>query len=67
MGDIRKGSVRARLNIDENGNVSEVQILSAQGGRIFNRPAIAALKKWRYEATGQRESAIAEIEFSENN
>ena len=67
LGDIRKGSVRARLNIDENGNVSEVQILSAQGGRIFNRPAIAALKKWRYEATGQRESAIAEIEFSENN
>lgn len=65
LSDIRKGSVRARLAIDESGNVTDVTIVGAQGGRLFSRPAIAALKKWRYEPTGQRETTVAEIEFRE--
>lgn len=65
LSDIRKGTVRARLAIDESGNVTDVTIVGAQGGRLFSRPAIAALKKWRYEPTGQRETTVAEIEFRE--
>lgn len=65
LADIHKGSVRAKLAIDEAGNVTDVTIVSAQGGRLFSRPAIAALKKWRYEPTGQRENTTAEIEFRE--
>lgn len=65
LADIHKGSVRAKLAIDEAGNVTDVTIIGAQGGRVFSRPAIAALKKWRYEPTGQKESATAEIEFRE--
>ena len=58
---IEKGSVVARLQIDEKGNVTEVTIVSADPPRVFDRAVIDALKDWKFSAEGEK--YIAEIEI----
>ena len=58
-----QGKVVARLSIDENGNVTEVQIVSSDSPKYFDRPVIAALKLWKFRAEGEKYVAEQEINF----
>jgi periplasmic protein TonB len=43
------GWVKLGFNIDETGNVTDVEVLAAEPGNIFNREAIRALRRWKYQ------------------
>ena len=60
---IEKGSVVARLAIDEKGNVTDVTIVSADPPRVFDRTVIDALRSWKFSAEGEKYVAEIEIGF----
>ena len=62
--NIAKGEVVARLTIDEQGNVIEVIIVSAQPARYFERVVIAALKGWKFAPDGEKYVAEVPIGFT---
>ncbi len=61
---IEKGHVVARLNIDENGNVTDVTIVSADPPRHFDKEVIYALKTWKFRPEGEKYVGEVEINFS---
>ena len=61
---IAKGRVVARLNIDEQGNVTEVIIFSAEPQRYFDRAVISALKGWKFASDGEKYVAEVELNFT---
>ncbi len=44
------GWVKLGFSIDETGAVTDIEVLAAEPARTFNREAIAALKRWKYQA-----------------
>ncbi len=60
---IEKGSVVARVMIDEKGNVTEVIIVSADPPRHFDRAVIDALKNWKFTAEGEKYVGEIEVNF----
>src|SRR3990167_2872864 len=54
--NINAGSVRAKLLIGPDGLVVEVEIVESQPKRVFDRASIEALKAWKFEGTGQKET-----------
>lgn len=61
--DVNSGTVRARLTVNGNGVVTNVEIVSASPPRVFDRAVINALSQWRYEGTGAPSTTLAEISF----
>ena len=59
-----KGRVVARLQIDEKGNVVEVNIVSSEPPRVFDKVVRAALEGWKFKAEGERYVGEVEINFS---
>jgi len=53
---INAGSVRAKLTIGPDGTVLEVEIVESEPKRVFDRASIEALKGWKFEGTGQKET-----------
>lgn len=43
------GWVRLGFTIDESGAVTDVVVLAAEPSRVFDREAITALKRWKYQ------------------
>ena len=43
------GWVRLGFSIDESGAVTDVTVLAAEPARMFEREAMAALKRWKYQ------------------
>ncbi len=48
----QEGQVEIGFTINPDGGVSDVQVISSDPPRIFDRAAIAAMQDWRYEAPG---------------
>ncbi|MBA4218436.1 MAG: energy transducer TonB [Proteobacteria bacterium] len=46
---ISTGVVKAKLSIDANGSVTDVEILEAEPKRVFDRAVKAALMEWKFE------------------
>ena len=46
---ISTGVVKAKLSIEADGKVSDVEILEAEPKRIFDRSVKAALMEWKFE------------------
>jgi periplasmic protein TonB len=46
---ISNGSVKAKLTIEADGKVSNVEIIEAEPKRIFDRATITALMEWKFE------------------
>lgn len=47
---ITTGVVKAKLVIEADGKVSDVEILEAEPKRVFDRAVKAALMEWKFEA-----------------
>jgi len=61
---IAKGNVVARLQIDEKGLVTEVQIIESNPPHVFDREVIRALKQWRFTAEGEKFVGEVEVNFT---
>ncbi|MDM4767250.1 energy transducer TonB [Pelomonas sp. SE-A7] len=60
---IANGSVKAELTIGADGTVTDVKILEAEPKRVFDKAVIAALKEWKYEGTGEKQTAEVKLVF----
>ena len=63
-GGIAKGRVTARLQIDEKGNVTEVNITQSEPRGVFDRAVRTALENWKFRAEGERYVGEVEINFT---
>jgi len=61
--NISEGNVIARLNIDEQGNVTEVKIVEAKPPRVFDREVIRALMQWKFQPDGEKYVGEIEVAF----
>ena len=61
---VAKGRVVARLQIDEKGNTTEVNIIVSEPPRVFDKVVRAALEGWKFKAEGERYVGEVEINFS---
>jgi TonB family protein len=46
---VKSGMVNARIHVDARGNVTSVDILSAQPPKVFDRAVRKALLRWQFE------------------
>ena len=44
-----EGQVTVRYTVDERGRVDELEVLSAEPGKIFQASVLKAVRRWRYE------------------
>jgi periplasmic protein TonB len=58
------GFVRARLSVDGQGNVTNVEILESRPTRQFDRAVRNAASNWKYQGTGKPFTATTEITFN---
>jgi protein TonB len=60
-----EGSVKVRFTIDADGKVSDASVLSSTPGHVFDRAALNAVRRWRFEPLSVAgEPAQATIETS---
>jgi protein TonB len=60
---VNAGTVRAKLTIEADGKVSNVEILEAEPRRVFDKASIAALMEWRFDTGGQKETFEIKLVF----
>lgn len=59
---IDKGVVKARMTIDQAGEVTRVEILEANPRRVFDRAVVKTLSQWRFN--GGAPGRMVEIDVS---
>ena len=60
---IDQGIVRARMTLDNAGNVTKVDIVEAQPRRVFDRAVVRALSQWRFNEGASGRTVESEIAF----
>ena len=60
---VPKGRVVVRLQIDEKGNVTDVNIVSSDPPRVFDKAVRSALEGWKFRADGEKYTGEVEINF----
>jgi len=59
---ISTGSVKAKLTIEADGKVSDVEILESEPKRVFDRAVKSALMEWKFEP-GEKGSHEVKLVF----
>ncbi len=54
------GWVRLSFNLTANGEVTDVRVLAAEPGRVFDQEAVRALKKWKYQPKLENGQPVAQ-------
>ncbi|MDY7539581.1 energy transducer TonB [Undibacterium sp. RTI2.1] len=60
---ITSGVVKARVHIDTDGKVSQVEILSAKPARLFDAEVISAVSQWKYAPISKPQTLVLEFNF----
>ncbi|HEY9101288.1 TonB family protein [Chitinimonas sp.] len=60
------GTVKARMTVNEAGQVVKVDIIDAKPRRVFDRAVVAALSKWKFQQAASGFTVDTEIEFKDN-
>jgi TonB family protein len=60
---VTAGSVRAKLDIDAEGNVTLVRIVEARPVRVFDRAVTETLARWKFARGAANRQFDAEVEF----
>jgi len=58
-----EGAVSAKLHIDPDGKVSQVEILKAKPSKYFDKEVIAAVSQWRYAPIARPYTTTLEFSF----
>ena len=58
-----EGLVKARMTVDETGEVTRVEILEARPRRIFDRAVVRTLSQWKFNRGNDGRSVEIEIAF----
>lgn len=66
LADVTSGRVRARLTVDKEGRVSNVEIVAAEPRRVFDRAVDRALSRWRFEPSAEVRTTDVEVDFKAN-
>jgi TonB family protein len=61
---IESGSVRVKLTIAANGDVSNVAILAANPPRVFDRSVKASLARWKFNPGSEGRGYETEVAFA---
>jgi len=61
---VSKGRVVARLSIDEQGKVTDVNIVTSEPRGVFDKVVRAALEGWKFKAEGEKYVGEVEINFT---
>jgi protein TonB len=61
--NISAGTVRAKLSIGADGKVADVEVVEAEPKRVFDRAAVEALREWRFEGTGDKQTHEVKLVF----
>lgn len=64
LANVSAGTVKVRMTVDGSGNVTKVDILDANPRRVFDREVQRTLARWKFEATGQTQTAETEVVFN---
>ncbi|GHG59698.1 hypothetical protein GCM10010919_02460 [Alishewanella longhuensis] len=58
------GYVKLRYLVDEQGKVTAVDTIDAYPQRVFEKSSIRAIKRWRYEPSGQKHLMTVRLDYS---
>jgi len=64
---ISSGTVTAKVSIEPDGKVSNVEILQAQPKRVFDRAVTEALMDWRFEPSGEKQTSEIKLVFKNDD
>ena len=59
-----KGVVKARMTVDQAGEVVRVEILEAQPRRLFDRAVVKTLSQWRFNSGAANRTVEIDVNFS---
>lgn len=59
-----EGWVALRMRVEPDGRVDDVEVIASEPEGIFDREAVSAAKRWRFEASGQSHSVERRVDFS---
>ncbi|MFZ6689144.1 energy transducer TonB [Undibacterium sp. SXout11W] len=60
---ITEGKVSARIHIETDGKVSQVEILNARPKRYFEQEVIATVSQWKYAPIAKAQTTVLEFTF----
>ncbi|MFZ6863998.1 energy transducer TonB [Undibacterium sp. Ji67W] len=60
---ITEGKVSARIHIETDGKVSQVEILNARPKRYFEQEVIATVSQWKYAPIAKAQTTVLEFSF----
>ncbi|MDQ3040742.1 MAG: energy transducer TonB, partial [Pseudomonadota bacterium] len=63
----QSGSVQVEFTVGSDGSVSSARIVDANPPRVFDREALAAVKKWRFQPVGSPVTTRRTIAFNPGN
>lgn len=58
------GHVRLQITVTPDGRVSDARVIDSQPARVFDAAALAAVRKWRYQARDSSISLVQDIELA---
>jgi protein TonB len=59
-----KGLVKARMTVDQSGEVVRVEILEAQPRRVFDRAVVKTLSQWKFNPGANGRTVEIDVNFT---
>lgn len=60
----RKGRVKARMTISDNGEVKRVEIVEENPRRLFDRAVVKTLTQWKFNNGNDGRQYVIDVDFN---